>query len=417
MEDSSDTFIIKQSFGGKLDAAALSALRAVAHRHTYPAQTVLFRQGERGHTFYIIVSGRVAVVQTLADGAERVLSLMGPGEYFGEMGLIDDAPRMATCTTLTETAVLEITEEVFDRLTGENPSVAYNMMRQILQRARHLDQLSIQELRHKNEALRQAYADLQATQARLVEQKRLERELELAAQVQRNLLPGALPQFPDYQFAAFLHPARYVGGDFYDVIPLDEAHVGLLIADVADKGFHAALVMAMARTLFLEASRHMLTQPVQVALDVHRGMQDVAPSSDAFVTAFYGVLHRPSGLLRYVRAGQERPLLLRPGQPITPLPGGGRFLGMFNPLMLEEYRVQLLPGDRLVLYSDGVTDAANPDGEHYGLARLTAVLQEQPHLPPAQLIEHILHHIARWQQNAPNFDDLTLLVLAASEQD
>ncbi len=412
MTDSSSTLILQHSFAPHLNQEALDALREVAKRTSYAAQTAIFHQGERGHTFYIIASGQIAVVQELESGEKRWVTTMGSGEYFGEMGLIDDSPRMATCLALTDTILLEIDEHIFDQLTAQNPTVAYGMMRQILQRARHLDRLAIADLREKNVELSQAYADLQAAQAELVEKERLEREMELAAQVQRNLLPGTLPQFPDYQFAAYLHPARQVGGDFYDVVALDDEHVGLLIADVADKGFHAALFMAVTRTLFLQASHHHLS-PASVAQVVHHGMREVAQTDNVFVTAFYGVLHRPSGLLRYVRAGQERPLLVRPGQLAAPLPGEGRFLGMLDPLELEEYSCQLLPGDRLVLFSDGVTDAVNPQGEHFDQERLVAALAGQQHLSASELVNHILAEVTQWRQNAANFDDMTLLVLAA----
>lgn len=412
MSETSSTLILQHAFAGRLDQETLGALRAVARRHTYPAGTAVFHQGERGHTFYIIVTGRIAVVQQLEDGTERLLNSMGSGEYFGEMGLIDDKPRMATCLTLTESTLLEIDEPIFDRLTSENPTVAHIMMHLILQRARQMDQLAIADLQTKNLELHQAYADLQAAQEKVVEKERLERELELAAQAQRNLLPGRLPQFTDFRFAAYLQPARQVGGDFYDVVTLDDEHVGLLLADVADKGFHAALIMAVTRALFWEAARHHLA-PGEVAQIVHQGMQDVMQSDNVFVTAFYGVLHRPSGILRYVRAGQERPLLLRPGQPITPIPGEGRFLGMIDPLHLDEYTMQLLPGDRLVMFSDGVTDALNPQGQHYNLERLLAALEQQQQLSAPQLVDLVCLEVQRWRQSAPNFDDLTLLVAEA----
>jgi len=407
--------ILQQSFGSQLDQSALRTLREVAELRRYPAREIICRQGERGHTFYIIVDGQIATIQQLESGEERLLGTLGSGAYFGEMGLIDDTPRMATCQAVTAVTLLEITETVFDRLVAEDPAVAFMMTRQILQHARNLDKLAIQELTQKNRELRQAYADLQAAQAELVIKERLEHELELAADVQRNLLPGVLPQFPDYHFASYLHPARQVGGDFYDVVPLDEDHVGLLIADVADKGFHAALIMAVTRTLFLQESHHHPLSPMAVVQGVHEGMLAVAQSSDVFVTAFYGVLHRPSGTLHYVRAGQERPLLLRPNQPITELPGDGRFLGMLNPLKLEEHSVNFQPGDRLVLFSDGVTDAVNPEGRHYDQVRLIDSLQNQQHLSAQQLVDYILTNLTQWRQDAPNFDDLTLLVVEAKD--
>ena len=322
MTKSGATTIIKTAFVG-VDEETLNILRRMAALKEYPARTVLCRQGEIEHTFYVVVNGRVSVVQRVGDGEERLLGLLGKNAIFGEMSLIDDSPRMATVMTVVPTTVLEITEQVFDQLVLNSPAIAYAVVQRILANARQLDQRSIEELKSKNTALEQAYEALKAAQAELVEKERLEREMELAAAVQRNLLPGDLPQFPDYHFAAYLQPARQVGGDFYDVMALDEEHAGLLIADVADKGFHAALFMAVSRTLFFQESQYSLS-PAVVALAVHHGMLGVAKSADSFVTAFYGVLHRPSGRLTYARAGHDRPLLYHPGGEVEMLMGNGR---------------------------------------------------------------------------------------------
>jgi sigma-B regulation protein RsbU (phosphoserine phosphatase) len=331
------------------------------------------------------------------------------------MGLIDDSPRMANCITVAPTTVLEVTEEMFDTFLEQSPSLAYAVLQRILTTARKLDQLALRDLQQKNEELARAYADLQAAQARIVEQERLEHEMELAATVQRSLLPARLPQYSDYGFAAYLQPARQVGGDFYDVIELDGEHVGLLMADVADKGVHASLFMAVTRTLFLQEGKRSLS-PAQVALAVHQGILDVASSADVFVTAFYGVLHRPSGRLTYVRAAQERPLLFRPGRPVEILKGDGRFLGMLPQLELEEFTIYLQPDDRLVLFSDGVTDAVNLNDERYGHERLAAVLVEGGRLEAAALVRHIAGDVAQWSQAAPAFDDLTLVVVEAKNE-
>jgi serine phosphatase RsbU (regulator of sigma subunit) len=402
------TSIIHHAFGA-LEPETLETLRAVAVRQSYPADTTLCCQGKIEHTFYVVVNGNVIVSQRLDDGQERVLNVVGPMGYFGEMGLIDDAPRMANCITLTPTTVLEVTEENFDRFMIESPALAYAVLRKILATTRHIDQQAISELQQKNEALQKAYADLQRAQARLVEKERLERELELAADVQRSLLREQLPQFPDYAFAAYLQPARQVGGDFYDVVEIDQEHVGILIADVADKGFHAALFMAVASTLFWQEGKHSLS-PAAVATAVHQGMLE-ATTHDTFLTAFYGVLHRPSGRLIYTRAAQDRPLWYRPGRGVEALVGDGRFLGMIDGLKLEEYAIQLQPGDRLVLFSDGVPDATNLAEEQYGTSRLARVVEAGGELTAVPLINHIAQDVNQWRQNAPAFDDLTLLVM------
>ncbi|MBK8901232.1 MAG: SpoIIE family protein phosphatase [Anaerolineaceae bacterium] len=409
--DTGTTAVIRQALVG-LDEETLQLLRQVARRVEYPPNTTLCHQGEVEHVFYVVVKGTVAVIRHLDDGQERILNTVGKNGYFGEMGLIDDSPRAANCVTLTPTTVLEVTEEAFDGFVKNSPPLANLLLQRILSNARNLDRIYIEDLQTKNEALAQAYTRLKAAQARLVEQERLERELELAAQVQRNLLRQELPQFPDYSFAAYLEPARQVGGDFYDVLEIDDEHVGVLIADVADKGFHAALFMAVTRTLFLQEGRHSLS-PAEVALAVHRGMFDVANNDEVFLTAFYGVLHRPTGRLTYIRAAHERPYLLRPGRDVMALPGGGRFLGMMPDLSLVEETIQLQPGDRLVMFSDGVPDAVNEAEQGYSNQQLAAAIAACGQKSAADIVAYLVRDVAQWQGNAAPFDDLTLLVLEA----
>jgi phosphoserine phosphatase RsbU/P len=403
------TISLNNAFAG-LEPAALNELRQVARRATYPPNTVLCRQGEIEHTFYIIIDGRVAITQILDDGRERLLALRDANGFFGELGLLDDTPRMATCTTVSKTTVLEIDEVVFDRLVEESPAIAFSITRHILDIMRDMGRLAIADLEAKNEKLQQAYTDLQAAQERLVEKERLAREIEVAAQLQRTLLPTVLPCCFDYQFAAYIQPARQVGGDFYDVFELDEDHLGLLLADVADKSVQAALFMAVAYTLFTVESKHSLS-PAEVALAVHQGMFDVAADSDMFVTAFYGVLHRSSGRLTYVIAGQERPLLIPRGQAPQTVTGNGRFLGMLEDLRLDEFTIQLQPGDRLLIFSDGIPDAVNLAGKQYGYDRLTAVLTQNPAETAAGLIKRVVADLTGWTRGTVPFDDITLLAI------
>lgn len=402
--------ILRRVFQG-LDESNLETLRSVAERKTYPAGTILCYQGAIEHTFYIVVSGRVAILQTQEDGSERLLAICGPNQYFGEIALLDNSPRLANCTTLTETTVLEVTEAIFDQVVESSPVVAHTIVQSVLATLRENDQQAIRQLRAKNEELRQAYTALQQAQAALVEKERLERELEIAATVQRNLLPSRLPQFPDCHFAAYLQPARLVGGDYYDVFVLDDERVGMLIADVSDKSIHASLIMAVTRTLFHVECKRCMT-PVEVILAVHNGLLDISQADEMFVTAFYGVLHRPTGRLSYVLAGQERPLLVRQNEPVGPISGRGRFMGMFPDLRLDQFELMLRPGDKLVLFSDGVPDATNDQDQQYGHQRLTALLEQHgPSCPAGALAQQIAQDVFLFTGNAPPFDDLTLLIV------
>lgn len=403
---------------GRIDQHMLATLRRIAEVRTYPPGIALTHQGAAENTFYVIEDGKAEVIRALDTGEEQILNTLGPLHSFGEMALLDARPRMATVKTIAETTVLEITDERFKHVLVTDPELALYITRQVLANLRTLDQLAIRNLNNKNIQLQEAYLRLKAAQAELVEKERLEREMELAAEMQRSLLPAVLPEYQNYRFASYLAPARHVGGDLYDVREVDEDHLAILIADVADKGMHAALLMAVTRTLFYQESQRSLS-PAQVALNVHKGLLSVGGAADgygrdAFVTAFYGVLHRPSGELIYVRAAQDRPLWLsKTGAGSIPLPGDGRFLGMIEELTLQEHSLRLSPGDYLLLYSDGVTDALNEAGDSFGQTNLVAAYEAAAGRTASDMMARIVEVINRWRGQAAAFDDVTLLLVEA----
>ncbi|MGH2535889.1 MAG: PP2C family protein-serine/threonine phosphatase [Candidatus Promineifilaceae bacterium] len=413
MTHTGTTSVWRSAFQG-LDERTLDALKEMAATRHYPEQTLLCRQGQVEHVMYVIIEGRVAIVQQLEDGEERLLNVRGPREYFGELALLDNTPRMANCLTLTPVRVLEVTASLFEEALAGSPALAYALMRHVVELLRATDSVAINDLTAKNNQLRLAYADLKAAQAELVEKERLERELEIAADVQRKLLPDQLPQLPDLALAAYLRPARYVGGDFYDAFEVDEQNLALVLADVADKGVQASLFMAVARTLFVGEGRR-CPDPVEVTSKVHQGLFALAPSADIFITAFYGVLNRQSGVLNYVLAGHERPLLIRPARGVSALRGHGRFLGMLPELPLESFKARLRPGDRLLIFSDGAPDATNPAGDRFGHRRLRDFLRGNMTLPAQALLDGLTAKLNAWSAGRPAFDDVTLLALELRE--
>lgn len=260
------------------------------------------------------------------------------------------------------------------------------------------------------EELRGKIAQLEAAQAGLAQKERMERELELARQVQQSVLPRTFPQVAGYRFAAMNEPARQVGGDFYDVIGLDDDHFGVLIADVSGKGMPAALYMALTRSLLLAESRRDLS-PLPVLLSVNDLLMRLG-QPNMFVTVFYGVIDRRTRHMTYVRAGHDRPLLLRAGQ-VTELDGQGMALGLFGPDMLrmDAESVTLQAGDRLVLYTDGLTDAVGPDGQFFDLARFRALVHTHGTLPPDAMCSAVFEGLTAFRGSAEQFDDMTMLLL------
>ncbi len=275
------------------------------------------------------------------------------------------------------------------------------------------------------EALRDKVRQLEAAQVELVQKERLEREMELARQVQQSVLPRVFPLVPGYTFAARSEPARWVGGDFYDVILLDADRFGLVIGDVSDKGMPAALYMAQVHSLIrAEARRQRMAgapvgsggagsppPPEEVLHTVHRLLQELGRSSK-FITVFYGVVDTASRRLTYVRAGHDLPILLRAGE-VHQLRGEGLPLGFpdMDELYLSQETIDLQPGDRLVLYTDGLTDAISPDGRAFGRERLIAQLRARAGVATADLCDALFAELAAHQGTADQFDDMTMLAV------
>lgn len=393
-----------------LDEHKLARLATLTVEREFPAGAVICQEDAIEHSFYVIAEGQVEIVKKL--GMDEVqLFVRGPGEFFGEMALIENAPRSATVRTLQPCRLLEVEEAVFDQLLKDNPDVALDMMRGLSATIRETDVLTIDGLRRKNEELARAYAELKAAQTQIVEKERLERELEIAGEVQRSILPKSFPDVPGLDFAARYLPAREVGGDFYDAFLLDEGQVGLVMADVSGKSVHAAIFMAVTRALMV-AQAHVSRSPQKMLLDVHDFLLHVS-SADMFVTVFYGVLDAQTQELRYVRAGHDRPIFYHGGTgEVSLLEGHGRFLGMIegNP-DLEECSLRLRPGDLLVLYSDGLTDAANPIGERYGVQRLMDSVTAWAGKPATKICDAIFGQVLAFQGKACQFDDMALMVV------
>lgn len=265
-------------------------------------------------------------------------------------------------------------------------------------------------------ALLAAFADQAAAaieNARLyqvaVEKGRMERELQLAYELQRGLLPRTLPTIPGYEVAADWRSAREVAGDFYDCFRFDDCTLAAVIADVSDKGAPAALFMAMAHSL-IRGTALSAREPEETLRQVNRVLLNDSESG-MFVTVYYSIL-RCGGELIGVNAGHNRPLLVRTRRGEHEfLPRGGRPLGWFADLPVRAIPVQLEPGDVVVYYTDGLTESENPAGEPFGEARLAEAARSVAHLPAEDILRHITQALVTFVGTAPAFDDTTLLVV------
>ncbi len=392
-----------------LDKDTVSQLRNFGEPKLFHPGETIIQQGILGHTFYVLVDGRVAITQKGNGEEEITLGVVTPGKYFGEMALLEDVPRTATCIAMTEVRALEITRLAFDEIMVTQPKLAYNVMFQVLSNMRRNESNALNRLVTKAEELELSNKKLTIAQEEIVKAERLKREIEIAGEVQRSLLPQELPQYDGVEFAAWLGATR-AGGDFYDVIELDDEHVGVLLGDVGNLGIQASVYMAMVRTLFRVECRRSLN-PHTVAMAVHHGILDVTTVSDMFVNVFYGVLHRPSGMFSYVLAGQEQPFLHRPGQGIAQLKGRGNFLGLAHSITLKEKRMRVQPGDRLILISDGIFGATNDAGEVFNQDKLIEVIKREKTQNAKVLLDSIVKSLDEWTNNSDPYANNDLAVL------
>lgn len=242
-------------------------------------------------------------------------------------------------------------------------------------------------------------------------------ELTLAGRVQASLLPDRPPEIPGWQIAATWKPARETSGDFYDFVPLPKGRIGIVIADVVDKGMGAALLMALSRTLirtyaieFPNHPEHLLQVTNQrILTDIDAGM---------FVTLFYGVLDPATGLLTYSNAGHPPPYLFTPGSNpgTSALSGSGMPLGVSEEANWLQGIQEIPPGAMLLLYTDGVIDAQNPQGEFLGEEGMLNIIQSQIGQSASRVQETLLSTLGDFAGAEPQIDDITLMTLVRDQE-
>ncbi|MBZ5529386.1 MAG: serine/threonine-protein phosphatase, partial [Acidobacteriia bacterium] len=242
------------------------------------------------------------------------------------------------------------------------------------------------------------------------EKERLERELQVARQIQESILPRVLPQLPGFSLGARMIPARAVGGDLYDFILLGGDRLGVVIGDVSDKGVPAAIFMALSRSL-LRAEAHPSRPPGEVLANVNYHLMTMNDSG-MFVTVLYGILNRANGEFTYARAGHPVPWLFDgQGKLIQPDLGLGQPLGILPEPKLDEKTIAIPPGGTVLLFTDGATDASNIQHELFGEERLEQAAHARLGAPAQAMCDQVWQSIMQFQDARHQADDVTLLLV------
>ena len=413
----------------RFDRDSLLAVAAQCSFATYLAGATVMREGDPGSFACVIVEGEVDVYVELPTGP-ILMATIGRNRIIGELGVFTNTPRTATVVARTFLVVVRIEQDSLMRLSGLYPSIGVAIIRELGGRLAAMNQ-SLAYLTYAAEALGRDEYDAAmldelasqpgevATFARVftgmadelrAKQHRRE-EMQAAAEIQQSILPPPLTRdglAARVDLHAEMHPAREIGGDFYDYFLIGENRLAITVADVSGKGIPASLFMAVSRTVMRSITG---TGDLAAAIAEANRLLSTQNTSCMFVTMFHGVLDLSDGRLRYCNAGHNPPYLLRTrgGRVALGLTGIPFGIEAEMPCRIEE--TVLHPGDALFLFSDGITETFDMAGEEFGSARLETALEAARGGTAADMVGAVLGATSAFAAGADQSDDITCLAL------
>jgi len=254
----------------------------------------------------------------------------------------------------------------------------------------------------ENTRLSEAFA------AEVAHRETLTREIQIAREVHQRLFPQTMPEVPALEYAGHCRPAQGVGGDYYDFLALSSGRLGLAIGDVSGKGIPAALLMASLQASVRGQSQAAPGNVAELMTNVNRLVCDATPEN-RYATFFYAQFDPATRTLVYTNGGHNPPMLIRGGE-VLRLENGGPPVGLFRIARYQQDQIELLTGDLLVLYTDGISEAENPSEEEWGEDALIAAVRRCGELPPIEIIGRVMQAADAFANGAPQHDDMTLVI-------
>ena len=380
-------FLRKTSLFAHVSDDALLSICKITQERDYPAGHILFHEGDEGDSLYLIAEGELEVLKD----ETQILTLDPSDTCVGEMALIDDEPRSATIRALTEAKLLRITREDFYPAMARDFSIVRGMFRELNERLRR--DLNVQVDAIRKEVARQE-------------------SMRMAAEVQQSLLPSEEIDHPRLITAGYCQPADSVGGDYYDYIQLPGECFAIFLGDVMGHGYHSAMLTAMTKSglhtqIEFDASIPAVINAVNRVAEHHI-------QTWIYLTCCCVIIDLENQKLEFANAGHPSMLLYRAAtQDILELASQFMPLGLLPTEAGTTYygeEVPWHPGDVLALYSDGITEAENPEEEMYGEERLKQIFSDSASLSPSEIKDAILADLETYRQGKPAEDDVTLVV-------
>jgi sigma-B regulation protein RsbU (phosphoserine phosphatase) len=413
----------------RLDRLSLTAVAERCDVAHFRAGDTIMQEGRMSTFADVILAGEVDIFVATPAGQVHVATV-GPSHIVGELGALAAMPRSATVVAHSDLRVLRLERGSLMSLTAEHPQIGVAIIGELGQRLHGMNR-SLAYLTYAANALgRDAYDPAMLAEltrqpgelanvarafnnmaAELEAKQRRRDEMQAAAQIQRSILPAPLARegaLAAVDLHAEMHPAREIGGDFYDYFLLGGDRLAFTVADVSGKGIPAALFMAVSRTVLRGGERG---DDMAAHMASANRLLSAENAAAMFVTAFHGVLDFETGALRYCNAGHNPPYVLRAAGGRENLKPTGIPFGVDGDLPYRIAETQLQPGDALFVFSDGITEAFDPAGEEFGSARLEAALEEARGKEAADLVADILAATRQFVAGAEQSDDITALAL------
>ncbi|MCG9129265.1 SpoIIE family protein phosphatase [Candidatus Poribacteria bacterium] len=393
LEEEKFRFLHSSELFSELTLDRIKPICEVAHEVVLPADHILFEEGDDGDSLYLLVEGEISIIK--AD--TEVLTFNDVGYCFGEVALIDDKPRSATIKTLSPTKLLKISRDDFFIALAREPLIGRGIFRVLNNKIRH---------------------DLEVQMSSIRKEIAQEESIRLAAEVQQSILPNEEIENRYISSAGYCQPTNDIGGDYYDYLHLPDEKTAIFIGDVMGHGFHSALVAAMTKSCIQTQIRFDASVP-EVMKAVKRVTEEDAQTF-IYMTCCYVVIHKDNKF-EFINAGHPSILLFRSeSDEIIELDSQYTPVGIPLPVELIQNDYHSLqetwnPGDLLVMYSDGITEAVNEDSEMYGLDRFKQLVLENKECTPNEIKQRILSDLNCFQEGNLPYDDITLVVAKFGE--
>jgi phosphoserine phosphatase RsbU/P len=405
---------------------AIAALIRRSARVDFAADAVIVHQAETDSAAFIVLSGEITIVDDSPHGRSFLARIPAP-TLVGEIGALAHLPRTATVLAGTDVRALRVERDVLVDFCRETPEILVSVVGRLGQQIQStnralglyagsfaaleredFDPAIIEELNNPTPELRDFSAAFQRLAHHIALERKKRSEMASAALIQKAMLPQTLDGLdPKARVDVFgaMKSARDVGGDFYDVFLLGENRLALLIGDVCGKGVPASLFMSITMTILRLAARQ--DRDITSTLADANRMLFAQNASGLFATLFYGILDLETGMLDYASSGHNPPFLLRGDGACLRLMGGGTPMGILPEKTIKPHALRLERGDALFLFTDGVTEAEDPDGAEYGDARLGDVLSRTAGAKADDICRIVTDDVAKFAGSADQFDDIT----------